>query len=293
MNKAHLYKNGLISLLKQFFWTKKIVRGVLSHDDGVYYQGHRIKDLLKFSGLCLLIKCFYLDKFEKIALNHGVKRLDLQISKTYTDVDGCKLSNDGVVWDYRPRMNPVIEHDEVIKLLQDNFQVIKSEYANVLEHIRKFPDSDDLTNETGLWAYAPLFNKDGTPNSNMQELCEGIYAILDKINLNTTFGFCMFSILKPNTKIEAHCGSTSFRQRYHLGVSIPEPQKSKIRILDRWIHWEEGRAFGFNDSFDHEVIHEGERDRVILIVDTWPKSIPQDIRNLFQTYPKLKNFGVI
>ena len=33
--------------------------------------------------------------------------------------------------------------------------------------------------------------------------------------------------------------------------------------------WAEGRCLIFDDSFEHEVWHEGDSDRVVLICDLW------------------------
>ena len=43
--------------------------------------------------------------------------------------------------------------------------------------------------------------------------------------------------------------------------------------------WEEGRVMLFDDSYEHEVFHEGEGPRVVLIVDVWqPQIVDEGLR---------------
>ena len=43
----------------------------------------------------------------------------------------------------------------------------------------------------------------------------------------------------------------------------------RLTVAGETCSWEEGRCLAFDDSFVHEVRHEGDRRRVVLIVDTW------------------------
>jgi aspartate beta-hydroxylase len=42
----------------------------------------------------------------------------------------------------------------------------------------------------------------------------------------------------------------------------------------------EGEAFVFDDSFEHSVVHEGDANRVVLIVDVWHPDLPQHLRRM-------------
>ena len=44
---------------------------------------------------------------------------------------------------------------------------------------------------------------------------------------------------------------------------------AKIRVADEEKTWENGRIIVFDDSFEHEVWHNGDELRLILIVDLW------------------------
>ena len=46
-------------------------------------------------------------------------------------------------------------------------------------------------------------------------------------------------------------------------------KRLELRVAEETLEWREGKVFVFDDSFDHEVWHEGGEDRLVLIVDLW------------------------
>jgi aspartate beta-hydroxylase len=78
-------------------------------------------------------------------------------------------------------------------------------------------------------------------------------------------GFVMVSWLQPGTWIAPHCGPTNSKARTHLCIRTDE--RARIRVGDEVRGWEDGRCFVFDDSFEHEVWHEGGTPRIVLIVD--------------------------
>ncbi|KAL3215077.1 hypothetical protein MRX96_006659 [Rhipicephalus microplus] len=47
------------------------------------------------------------------------------------------------------------------------------------------------------------------------------------------------------------------------------PPKVRIRVANETREWKEGKVLMFDDSFEHEVWHEGDSLRLVLIVDFW------------------------
>ena len=76
-----------------------------------------------------------------------------------------------------------------------------------------------------------------------------------------------FSVMHPGVHVWPHCGPTNCRLRSHLGLVVPEGVK--IRVVDETRTWHEGKVFVFDDSFEHEVWHEGDSFRLVLIADLW------------------------
>ncbi len=85
-------------------------------------------------------------------------------------------------------------------------------------------------------------------------------------------GVIMLSWLHPQSHIVPHCGHTNGRLRLHLGIRTSPG--AHIRVHDRDLRWEEGRCIVFDDSFEHEVWHEGDQPRVILLFDLFHPALP-------------------
>ena len=75
------------------------------------------------------------------------------------------------------------------------------------------------------------------------------------------------SIHSAGTHVTPHCGTTNTRLPCHLGLVVPE--RCRIRVGSEICEWQEGKCLVFDDSFEHEVWHDGDRDRVVLILDVW------------------------
>ena len=83
--------------------------------------------------------------------------------------------------------------------------------------------------------------------------------------------------LLPKTSILCRQGPSNHKWRLHLGVVVPDGGVSSIRVGDAAAAqarrpWEEGKVLLFDDSYEHEVFHEGGEEaspRVVLIVDLW------------------------
>ncbi|WP_281989577.1 aspartyl/asparaginyl beta-hydroxylase domain-containing protein [Aquimarina aggregata] len=77
----------------------------------------------------------------------------------------------------------------------------------------------------------------------------------------------LFSILQPGTHIKKHCGEYAGLLRYHLGLKVNDPSLCKLRVEDQIINWEEGKAFIFDHTLEHEAWNNSDSIRVILILD--------------------------
>lgn len=89
-------------------------------------------------------------------------------------------------------------------------------------------------------------------------------------------GSVEFSILDEGTHIKPHCGPSNHKWRFHLGVIVPDNGSTSIRVGDPLADaarrpWQEGKVLLFDDSYEHEVFHEGlgQGPRVVLIVDVY------------------------
>ncbi|EME99228.1 aspartyl/asparaginyl beta-hydroxylase domain-containing protein [Streptomyces mobaraensis NBRC 13819 = DSM 40847] len=90
-------------------------------------------------------------------------------------------------------------------------------------------------------------------------------------------GVVTLSWLHPGTHIVPHCGGTNARLRVHLGLKVPEGPV--MRVGEERLHWHEGRCLVFDDSFEHEVWHEGDAPRVVLLMDVVHPDLDASLRD--------------
>lgn len=80
-------------------------------------------------------------------------------------------------------------------------------------------------------------------------------------------GQIKFSAMEAGTHVRPHVGPTNCRLRMHLGLS--NTKDTYIRVDQEIRQWQVGKVFMFDDSFEHEVWHNGTGTRLVLIVDVW------------------------
>jgi len=77
----------------------------------------------------------------------------------------------------------------------------------------------------------------------------------------------LFSALKPGARIPPHNGFLNTRLIGHLGVIVPG--QCGLRVGNETRYWEEGKAWLFDDSIEHEAWNDSDRLRVVLLFDIW------------------------
>ncbi|KAF9816101.1 hypothetical protein SFRURICE_003652 [Spodoptera frugiperda] len=92
-------------------------------------------------------------------------------------------------------------------------------------------------------------------------------------------GQIKFSAMEAGTHVRPHVGPTNCRLRMHLGLS--NTKDTYLRVDKETRQWQVGKTFMFDDSFEHEVWHNGTGTRLVLIVDVWhPDLTPAERRSL-------------
>jgi aspartyl/asparaginyl beta-hydroxylase (cupin superfamily) len=87
-------------------------------------------------------------------------------------------------------------------------------------------------------------------------------------------GLIYFSRLAPGTRVAPHAGPTNLRLRLHLGLDIPP--NCGLRVAAESRTWIPGRCIVFDDSFEHEVWNDSDRERTVLVVDLWHPDLSDD-----------------
>mmetsp|Transcript_77526 Transcript_77526/g.141865 ORF Transcript_77526/g.141865 Transcript_77526/m.141865 type:complete len:571 (+) Transcript_77526:71-1783(+) len=87
-------------------------------------------------------------------------------------------------------------------------------------------------------------------------------------------GEIIVSALAPGTHLVPHCASSNIRLTCHLGLICPAG--ARIRVGESWGTWQEGKCMFFDDSFEHEVVHEGKGLRIVLLIRFWHPELPEE-----------------
>lgn len=94
--------------------------------------------------------------------------------------------------------------------------------------------------------------------------------------LKSFYGWLFISILDPGAHIPRHRGRYNHKLTCHIGIDGLDD--CYFMIDGKKMKWEKGGYFVFNDFSYHEVIHNGDKNRVVLIFDLF--------------HPELKNYEI-
>lgn len=167
------------------------------------------------------------------------------------------------------------------KILEKNWMLIRDEALSLTNEKNSgfLPETEGLQ-DTGDWKQFELFARGRKIEKNCArapKTCSIISQFPNAVKCKR--GQIKFSIMQPSTHVWAHTGPTNCRLRSHLGLVIPEG--TSIRVANETRTWEEGKVILFDDSFEHEVWHNGSKPRIVLIVDFWhPELTDYQKRNL-------------
>lgn len=85
----------------------------------------------------------------------------------------------------------------------------------------------------------------------------------------------LFSLLRPGARIPPHCGLVNTRLICHLPLVVPGG--CSFRVGNEVREWQEGKAWAFDDTIEHEAWNASDRTRVILLFEIWrPELSPEE-----------------
>jgi aspartyl/asparaginyl beta-hydroxylase (cupin superfamily) len=156
-------------------------------------------------------------------------------------------------------------------LLEENYLAIRKEVDKILLYNEALPNLQDIQHEQSSittdnkWKTFFLYGFGQKAEQNCA-VCPNTTAVVEQIpGLLTAF----FSILHPKKHIPAHKGLFKGIIRSHLGLVIPGKNgECRMRLDKQTLHWQEGKAFVFDDTYRHEVWNDSENIRVVLLIDT-------------------------
>ncbi len=76
----------------------------------------------------------------------------------------------------------------------------------------------------------------------------------------------VFSRMAPGARVLPHRDlEEPGYLRFHLGIDADSG--ARFRVGDRWVAWRDGSVHAFQPATEHEVVHDGARPRIVLLMD--------------------------
>ncbi len=114
---------------------------------------------------------------------------------------------------------------------------------------------------------------------------EAVLAQLPLVRIPGRSPSVLFSLLRPGAHIPAHHGFVNTRLIVHLPLVVPAG--CRFRVGDETREWEEGKAWLFDDTIEHEAWNTSQHNRVVLILEVWRPELTDSERayvsGLFQS----------
>jgi len=190
---------------------------------------------------------------------------------------------------YCPDLGDMPWHDpaqfEWVPRIEAAYPVIRQEYlaarqaAHGMQEYREptgIYDGYRLLHDRGDWNVF-YFYFEGRKFDQNCALCPETARLLDSIPRLAGLG--CYSVLGGGSHIAAHCAPFNLTLRCHLGLEHLE--HGRIRVGAETRSWEAGKCLILDDSFEHEVWVEGQRDRAILMFDFYhPGLSDQEVSQL-------------
>lgn len=164
-----------------------------------------------------------------------------------------------------------------LELIRSQWTAIRDEGLKLLNSAGNFKDEAENLRDTGDWKQFELFFR----GQRIERNCAKASLTCRLVEQFTAARLCKrgqvkFSVMHPGTHVWPHCGPTNCRIRAHLGLKVPSG--TSIRVADETRSWENGKWLIFDDSFEHEVWHNGTSTRLVLIVDFWHPDLTESQR---------------
>lgn len=175
---------------------------------------------------------------------------------------------------------------ELLNLKNNNgFQPYKSQTHS--SDIKSKDGIGSLAHDCGEWNVFYLFLHEISFEENCLK-CPKTVEIIQKA-VPRQYYHCFFSAVAPNTHIISHNGPTNRKLRIH--IPLINVDGSRIRVGDEIIKFKENVPVVFDDSFNHESWHDGDKTRINLILDFWHPDLSDNEVKFFKMLQqaRLKN----
>lgn len=149
----------------------------------------------------------------------------------------------------------------ILPILEANWVAIREECLAATNYVQ-WPE---LQIYAGKWDVFGLWDLQGCLLPDNAAKCPQTVNILKEIPNLRTAGF---SMLGAGCHIKPHKGYTDTVLRCHLGLIVPEGDCA-LKVEETLYHWQEGKAFVFDDTLLHEAWNYTDDNRYVLLIDIY------------------------
>lgn len=153
--------------------------------------------------------------------------------------------------------------------IEEHWEEIRAEAAMALSDLETVPPLASISPDhrriapAGRWRSFFLIGYKYRDEENCRTCPRTAELVSQVPGLNSAF----FSVLVPNTHLPAHTGVSKAFLTCHLGIQVPrESEKCRMRVVDQWVEWQEGKCLVFDDVFNHEVRNDSDETRIVLLI---------------------------
>ena len=190
----------------------------------------------------------------------------------------------------------------IAPLLLDAFAALRAEAVEIVRSGALLKEAvwdteglvaaDGVGGAAGGWCELNLFHMGRTFEKNLivAPILATLLATRAPEAVSHIRGAAKLSYMKPRTHVRPHSGPSNTRLRVHLPLIVPTVGLSALRVGDETRLLKEGELIAFDDSFTHEVWHNGSEPRVVLIVDVWHPDMDERARQSCLTPPERERY---
>jgi hypothetical protein len=145
---------------------------------------------------------------------------------------------------------------------------LESDFETVRVKLEPHPDHDEVI-DSGEWKAFIAFGPGGLHPALKTLPPLWCVELLRSREFCRNFGFCMFLLMRGDSSLKTHVGSTNLRLRCHLGIAAPENGGAALTVGGSTFEWRKGEFVIFDDSYPHSARNRLGGDRTVFSIDIW------------------------
>ena len=155
------------------------------------------------------------------------------------------------------------ELEQAFPVIRDEYLSFKRQMEVEIRPIDEISNDQAELNQDKKWKAAFLY----AYNQENEKFLSFFPALQSLVRRYPEIKLMMFSTLESGKHIPPHVGRNHAVYRLQLGIHIPFPDQTELRVNQTRVQLKEGEIFIFDDTFEHEASNQSVADRTVLIID--------------------------